>query len=117
MPVHLLATAAEAVFAAIHELFPHTLGVVAGLFGFGAVAVGVREANNSTPESASNVGGAGLGYMNEQRLADKAAREDAQMAADREKAAAKLKAGRGLLDPTNKGITDVFHCLTGTSST
>ena len=29
-------------------------------------------------------------------------------------AAAKLAAGKGMLDPTNMSITDVFHAVTGT---
>ena len=115
MPVHLVVGAVDAVVAAIHELFPHTIGVLAGLFGAGAVAVGVAEASNSTADQAANVGGAGLGFMDEQRLREKEAREEAEMAADRKKAEDKLKAGPGLLDPTNKSLTDVLETLAGNS--
>ena len=68
------------------------------------MAVGVHEATSSTPEGAANVGGAGLGFMDEQRLREKEAREDAEMAADRKLAAAKLAAGPGLLDPVSKKV-------------
>jgi len=114
MPIHVVVGAFDALLAAVHELFPHTIGVVAGLFGASAVAVGVAEAQNSTADQAANVGGAGLGFMDEQRLKDKEAREDAQIEADRKKAQAKLESGPGLLDPTNKSITDVLHDLAGT---
>ena len=95
---------AEAIGAGVHAIFPHTIGVIAGFFGFSAVAVGVHEATSSTPEGAANVGGAGLGFMDEQRLREKEAREDAEMAADRKLAAAKLAAGPGLLDPVSKKV-------------
>ena len=129
------------VAAAIHALFPHTIGVLAGFFGFTAMAVGATEMHNSKAEEAANVGGAGLGFMDEQRLKEKADREEAEMEADRKKvrmhalerlscgrarrkapyhlsvlvqAAAKLAAGKGILDPTNMSITDAFYAITGT---
>ena len=131
------------VAAAIHALFPHTIGVLAGFFGFTAMAVGATEMHNSKAEEAANVGGAGLGFMDEQRLKEKADREEAEMEADRKKvrtralltdwllaacgatrlitlarlqAAAKLAAGKGILDPTNMSITDAFYAITGTGS-
>ena len=73
------------VAAAIHALFPHTIGVLAGFFGFTAMAVGAPEMHNSKAEEAANVGGAGLGFMDEQRLKEKADREEAEMEADRKK--------------------------------
>ena len=108
---------AEAIGAGVHAIFPHTIGIIAGFFGFSAVAVGIHEANSSTPEGAANVGGAGLGFMDEQRLREKEAREDAEMAQDRQKAAAKLAAGPGLLDPISKkvhgSIMDVPNAIMG----
>jgi hypothetical protein len=74
------------VAAAVHALFPHTIGVLAGFFGLSAMAVGATEMHNSKPEEAANVGGAGLGFMDEQRLKEKADREEAEMEADRKKA-------------------------------
>jgi hypothetical protein len=48
--------------------------------------VSAHELNNSKPEEAANVGGAGLGWMDEQRLKEKAEREDAEITADKAKA-------------------------------
>jgi hypothetical protein len=76
------------VLAAVHALFPHTIGVLAGFFGATAVAVSAAELNNSKPEEAANVGGAGLGWMDEERLKEKAEREDAEINADKAKARA-----------------------------
>ena len=113
MLVTVVAGAVQAVVAAVHELFPHTIGVLAGFFGAGAVAVGVAEATNSTADQAANVGGAGLGFMDEERLKAKELAEDEQIHSDRLKAEAKLKSGKGLLDPTNKSLTDVLHDIAG----
>jgi hypothetical protein len=76
----------RAIAAGVHALFPHTIGILAGFFGATAVAVSAAELNNSKPEEAANVGGAGLGWMDEERLKEKAVREDAEINADKAKA-------------------------------
>jgi hypothetical protein len=78
----------RALAAGVHALFPHTIGILAGFFGATAVAVSAAELNNSKPEEAANVGGAGLGWMDEERLKEKAVREDAEINADKAKARA-----------------------------
>ena len=121
--------AGEAAVAALHAVFPHTIGVLAAAFGLTAFGVGGAELYGNKAEDAANVGGSGQGLMDEKRLAEKAAREDAEMAADRAKArgarggvchsssqrrqaAKKLAQPKGLLDPTNMTLSDVAAALT-----
>ena len=93
------------VAAAIHALFPHTIGVLAGFFGFTAMAVGATEMHNSKAEEAANVGGAGLGFMDEQRLKEKAEREEAEMEADRKKVRAGASAAPGAVPGARGCVT------------